>query len=380
MSEFCNRMYNYHICILAPVHPYDDVRVFQKEAVSLAQWKYRVTLYARGKSNVSINNIQIKVLPTYRKRIFRFLNIPKVFWYALNEKADFYHLHNPDTLPIGFALKLMGKKVIYDTHEDFTQRIFSRNWIPPLFRRLLAFLIDISEHTAGLLFDAVIVTQSQVQSRIGRKAVLIGNPAIAQGKLIDKAYAYRKLIQKDDFFRVLYVGAISYSRGLMEMVRAIGILNRKIFARLWLIGQVDTNDLRGATQDNAWGYVDYLGQISQEQAFAYMLKSDAGLVTILDIADHKNTSANKIYEYQRVALPFVASSFQKWRDQLEPVGSGLFVDPTNPEEIANALYRIATNPGDAKKMGQLGQKFILEKYNWETESKKLLNLYVNLRG
>ena len=382
MLKHHNRMYNYHICILAPVHPCDDVRVFQKEAVSLAQWKYIVTLYARGKSNATINNVQIKVLPSYRKRISRFLSIPKVFWYALKEKADFYHLHNPDTLPIGFALKLMGKKVIYDTHEDFTQRILSRYWIPSLLRLLLAFLIGIGERIAGLLFDAVIVTQSEVQSRIGKRTVIIENSSIAHGVLIDKAYLISKSIQKDDLFRVVYVGSnISRTRGLMEMVQAMGILNQKITARLWLIGPVvDINDLREAKQDDAWVYVDYLERMSQEQAFARMIKADTGLATILDVADHKNTSANKIYEYQRFSLPFVASNFQKWMNQLESVKSGLLVDPSNPVAIADGLYWIATNREDATKMGERGQKFVFEEYNWEIESKKLLNLYAHLRG
>jgi glycosyltransferase involved in cell wall biosynthesis len=227
----------------------------------------------------------------------------------------------------------------------------------------------------------VIVTQPEVQSRIGKRAVIIENFAIAHGVLIDKAYLLSKLIRKDDFFRVVYVGNISHARGLMEMVRAMGILNQKIVARLWLIGSSSNiNDLREAKQDNAWTYVDYLGRIPQEQAFAYMLNADAGLVTILDVADHKNTSANKIYEYQRFSLPFVASNFQKWIDQLKLVGSGHFVDPSNPNLIADALYWIATNREEAAKMGQRGQNLILEKYNWETESEKFLNLYSDLGG
>lgn len=369
---------DFHICILAPVHSCDDIRVFQKEAVSLATWKYRVTLYARAKSDFIINNVQIKALPSYKKRRYRFLNIPKVFWYALKEKADCYHLHNPDTLPIGFTLKLFGKRVIYDVHEDFIQRILVRTWVFSFFRPILSFMTRIGEGMAGLLFDAVIVTQPEVQSRIGKKSVIIENAPIANGVLIDKAYSLSDSIQKDEYFRVVYVGSISRSRGLLEMVRAMGILNQNIAARFWLIGPANTDDLKAAEQDHAWAYVDYLGRISQEKAFAYMIKSDAGLATLLDVADHKNTSANKIYEYQRFSLPFVASNFKKWTDQLEPVGSGLFVHPSSPEAIAQALYWIATHQEDAANMGQKGQNFVLEEFNWEAESRKLLKLYSDL--
>jgi glycosyltransferase involved in cell wall biosynthesis len=367
-----------HVCILAPVHTYDDIRIFQKEAVSLAQWKYKVTLYAIAKSDQVINNVHIKALPSFKKRIHRFLYIPRIFWLALKEKADFYHLHNPDTLSIGFALKLLGKKVIYDVHEDFIKRVFCRTWIIPFFRPLLFYLIYTGEKLAGLLFDAVIVTQYEVQSRIGKKAVIIENAPLTKGVLIDQAYLLSESIPNENFFRVIYVGRIGMSRGLMEMVRAMEKLNQKITARLWLIGPARKDDLIKSKNSPGWKYVDYLGKKSQENAFAHMIKSDAGLSTILDVADHRNTSINKLYEYQRFALPFVASKFKKWMDQLTIVKSGLFVNPSRPNAIAQALYWIATNPEHAAGMGKRGQNFVLKKFNWEKESEKLLTLYERL--
>jgi len=64
--------------------------------------------------------------------------------------------------------------------------------------------------------------------------------------------------------------------------------------------------------------------------------------------------------------------------QLERIGAGLFVNPDNSEEIAEALRWIATHPCEAREMGRAGKDFVEVVYNWEQESKKILALYEEL--
>ena len=51
------------------------------------------------------------------------------------------------------------------------------------------------------------------------------------------------------------------------------------------------------------------------------------------------------------------------------------VDPEKVEEISAAMKYIALNPSIKKRMGENGRKAIQFKYNWEAESKKLLEAY-----
>jgi glycosyltransferase involved in cell wall biosynthesis len=50
----------------------------------------------------------------------------------------------------------------------------------------------------------------------------------------------------------------------------------------------------------------------------------------------------------------------------------------NPNEIGDAINYILNNPKEAKIMGQNGRKMVIEKYNWDIEKKKLMNLYKQL--
>ncbi len=106
---------------MAPVHYYDDVRVFQKEAKTLSANGYRVLLLARAEISLVEEGVEVVPLPVVKNRLMRFLCLPRVFWTAFMLKGDVYHLHNPDTLPIVLLLKMLGRRVIYDTHEDFSK-------------------------------------------------------------------------------------------------------------------------------------------------------------------------------------------------------------------------------------------------------------------
>lgn len=54
--------------------------------------------------------------------------------------------------------------------------------------------------------------------------------------------------------------------------------------------------------------------------------------------------------------------------------TGLFVDPTNPKEIADAILRLLDNPKLAQQMGEAGRQRVMSEFRWELTAKKLLSL------
>jgi glycosyltransferase involved in cell wall biosynthesis len=78
------------------------------------------------------------------------------------------------------------------------------------------------------------------------------------------------------------------------------------------------------------------------------------------------------------ALPLIASDFPFWREILGPIRCALFVDPLDPQAIANAIEYILLHPEEAEAMGRRGQAAVLERYNWDYEAEKLVKLYSGL--
>jgi len=85
-----------------------------------------------------------------------------------------------------------------------------------------------------------------------------------------------------------------------------------------------------------------------------------------------------MFEYMAAALPIIASNFPLWKEIIEGNNCGICVNPLEPKEIARAIEYLIEHPDEARKMGENGRKVVLEKYNWENESKKLLKVYEGL--
>ena len=88
------------VCHVTSVHPPEDVRIFQKECVSLARAGYDVTLVQQGgdyeKDGVHILGFG-DIAPNRFQRML--MTAWRAYRRALEADADVYHLHDPELLP-----------------------------------------------------------------------------------------------------------------------------------------------------------------------------------------------------------------------------------------------------------------------------------------
>ena len=121
---------------MTSVHDPEDVRIFHKECVSLANAGYDVYLVERGDSYEKSGVHIVGVGQPCGGRLSRMFSFSKkVYHTALALDADVYHLHDPELLPYGLKLKKKGKKVIFDSHEDTCGSILEKTWIPSAMRK-----------------------------------------------------------------------------------------------------------------------------------------------------------------------------------------------------------------------------------------------------
>ena len=128
-------------------HPYDN-RIFHKECATLAAAGYQVTLVAPcAACDVIEGTVRVRALKPPPNRLVRALRtIPQVYWAALREDAALYHFHDPELMPVGALLRINGRKVIYDVHEDYAGSMAGKQWIPGLSRGIASWGVRICEH------------------------------------------------------------------------------------------------------------------------------------------------------------------------------------------------------------------------------------------
>ena len=56
----------------------------------------------------------------------------------------------------------------------------------------------------------------------------------------------------------------------------------------------------------------------------------------------------------------------------------MIVDPTKPEEIAEAFDRLLSDPQLCKELGENGVRAVREEYHWGKMEERLLGIYARL--
>ena len=363
---------------LTSVHPPFDVRIFHKECKSLAVGGYDVTLIApRAEGDVIRDGVKVCAVPVPRDRRERMTRtIWQVYEAAVREKAEIYHFHDPELIPVGVLLGMRGRRVIYDVHEDYTSTVYEKQWIPALLRRPSSAAVRACEFASTAAFDRIIAATPTIAWRFRpSKTRLVQNfPRTDEFSFSDHSpYEKREAI-------AVYVGGLGDSKGLREMGQAIALASKKIPVKLVIAGKVISGARAEFESDRGNPLIERKGQLERAQVGELLARAKVGLVLFHPIGNHVNGQPNKMFEYMAAGLPVVASDFPLWRKIITTAECGLLADPLNPAAIAEALVWLLRHPARAAQMGRNGRRAVAEHYNWERESKSLFATYAELQS
>ena len=371
---------------LTSAHPRNDTRVFVKMCSSLANQGHDVSLIvADGLGDEIKSGVKIFDVGVAKNRFYRiFFTTLKVYKMAIKQNVEVYHFHDPELLLISWLLKLFSRsEIIYDVHENIKKDILGKVWLPLYSRKIIAFLFVLIEKLALKFIDYIIIAEdSYVENYKNRNNVVpVRNYPIIG--LRNKNITIKK-IKDDPQLNILYVGGVTKIRGAIELIKSLNFLLLAGYKniKLKLIGPISINfknelfELINKYKLNS--YVSIPGVISHEKVYDELERAHIGLSILHPDPNFVESIPTKLYEYMSVGIPVIASNFPLWRDIVEGNNCGICVDPMNPYQIAEAMTFLKENPKEAKTMGDNGRKAVLEKYNWKSEEKKLIDLYNTL--
>jgi len=356
---------------LTSAHPRYDTRIFLKECCSLAK-NYNVNLIvADGLGDETKQGISIYDVGIDKGRLGRILKTTqKVLEKAIALDSDIYHLHDPELIPVGLKLKKLGKKVIFDAHEDLPKQVMAKHYLNSFTKRILSFTIAKAEVFALKKFDAVvgatpIIRDKFVSHKI--KSVNINNFPILD-ELIEIAPSFSSAT-------ICYIGLLYETRGIREIIQAVEELD----VRLIIAGKFfDKNFEAEMRALKGWEKVDFRGFVNRDEVKEILQKSVAGLVTLHPTPSYIEAYPVKMFEYMSAGIAVISSNFPLYKKFVNGNKCGICVDPLNSKEIAQAISSLITNVNEAKKMGENGKKAVVEQYNWAIEEAKLFKLYEEL--
>ena len=316
--------------------------------------------------------------PRRQSRVTRILLATAMAFRAARQPAQIYHVHNPEMIPAGLLLKLLGKKrVIYDTQEDHPSMMLTKSYLPSAFRGAACSIVASIERMAARIFDGFIAADSgtlRATARVGksRKMVFYNLPNLD---------FFPSPETTDKPFDLVYRGGLSERAGTFVLLSAICELKQRgLNPTLLLFGYADSRAYRFKIQEHikSLGLSENVvleGRVDHARMAETLSLARISVCPLLEIPKFRNNIPVKVFESWACGIPVVCSDLPPIRPFFKGTQYGLLVKPGSSSALADAMERLLTNPAEASRMGEAGRNAVVSRYNNNRESTKLLAFY-----
>jgi glycosyltransferase involved in cell wall biosynthesis len=145
-------------------------------------------------------------------------------------------------------------------------------------------------------------------------------------------------------FKVVYAGSLRNANGIgriLDVAKELGSSNARFL--LWGGGE-DEEELRRRIADEGIGNVCLKGRAEKEAVAGILAKSDLNLLNYERHAILRfGGSQNKLFEYFASGKPILSTNKTGY-DLIAKYGAGIVVDSGRPQDIADAILRMAALP------------------------------------
>lgn len=356
---------------VSTVHAWTDNRVHYRECASLAELGYEVSLVAvESDAHATRDAVRVYEIPRMPRLRRVLLGGVRAITVALKSKPSLIHLHDPELIWSIPFLRLLGKKVIYDAHEDIPTQILSKSYLTPVSRpiaRLLAYAA-----VAGARWsNHVIAATEKVASRFpsDKVSVVRNYPTLRDGDASAASVSTRPT-------RIIYIGGIAPTRGSDVMVSAAEYLPNGWV--LDLAGPAPLTLIERLSRLPGWARTTYHGALAPDAARDLLLEARIGLVVLQPTDAYLDSLPTKMFEYFAAGIPVIASDFPLWRRILEEYECGLVVDESSPHAVSEAVQKYAQDHDLLALHSRNARRAVETELNWHYESKTLASVYQSL--
>ncbi|QKT04806.1 glycosyltransferase [Ectothiorhodospiraceae bacterium 2226] len=361
---------------LSTVHSEHDTRIFEKQCVGLAAEGHSVTLVIQSTQDCDRRGVRIRALSPTKRRVRRMtVNALRALRIALEERADVYHLHDPELLPVGLALRMVGRRVVYDMHENVPKQIRTKHWIPQWMRVPIAAAVSSVERLTLNHMAVVCAERSYLSDYqwVRRRELVLNMPSLEVLETIAELPAEVPTIG--------YIGGVTKDRGVLTVLQAaIDLRHDGLRVNFECVGPVDDDvaaddRFRAAIAD---GWLRAPGRLPPQDGWRRIARCHVGVAVLRPLENYVDSYPTKMFEYMAMGLPVVVSDFALYRQVVDQHDCGLCVDPENVQSVRQALEALLTDAERARALGERGKRAVHEHYSWKGELQKLTDFYRGL--
>lgn len=164
---------------------------------------------------------------------------------------------------------------------------------------------------------------------------------------------------REDDFVVLYTGAHGVAQYIEQLLDAAELLQREVKIRLvtlgdgarrsWLIQEAQRRQLHN---------VQLIGAVPKKDMPMWIKASDVGLAMLKPALTNETVYPTKIFDYMACRKPTLVMIGGIARKLIEEAKGGFYVEPGNPQQLAEAILYLRDHPEVCRQMGNNGRAYV----------------------
>lgn len=342
----------------------------------LIERKHRVTVITRGsfKNDVSFTNdirlIKVFFIPFYpfHVNIHGFF-VDRVFK-SWKGRFDIVHIHTPLTPVIKTSLPIVSTihtSMIEDARHIEVVDLKSAG------TKVLTKLVSYPLVSKLIENSKVVTTVSNSVAYELKKYYGLDNAVVVGNGVDEKSFTPAKEKSEENY--ILYVGRLSYRKGLFDLVESAKQICRRYNILYTLVGK---GELEGKLKkkirdEKLQDKVILLGHVDRTKLIHLYRNA-----LIFVLPSHYEGLPTVLLEAMACGLPVVATAVSGNLEVISHNENGILIPPKKPKAMANAISGLLDDAEKRRKISESARRTIEERYTWDIIANKMLECYESL--
>lgn len=199
-----------------------------------------------------------------------------------------------------------------------------------------------------------------IRVRGGKNIALVPNGADAA--MFDPesdGAAFRQAHGLQGKFVALYAGAHGMSNDLDVVLDCAALLQDQPEITIVLLGDgKEKARLQERAAEMGLTNLHFVPPVAKAEMKAALAAADACIAILRPIEMYKTVYPNKVFDYMAAGRPLVLAIDGVAREVVEQAECGVFAQPGDPQALAEAIRKLAADPGSARQMGARGRAYL----------------------
>lgn len=295
----------------------------------------------------------------------------RLFFILLFAKSDMLLSNDLDTLLPNYLIsKIKNKKIVYDSHEYFTQvpELINRKFVQKFWIKLekiilpkIKYCYTVCESIANE-YNKLYRTDFKVVRNVQHKNNFETKPCPIN--ITNKKF-------------IIYQGALNIGRGIENVIKSMKYIDNVNFV---IIGDGDiSNILKKLTEtEKVSDRIIFTGKIPMEDVISYTKYAELGISLEENLGlNYYYSLPNKLFDYINACVPVLCSDFPEMKNIVDKYKIGFYTNEKNPLKLAQTINNILNDEIQITKIKE-NLKIASQELCWENEEKILVDIFKNI--